>query len=85
MNITPEALEVVCRNGLEFMLMVSIISSDNIRTVKDVENALSTIDSLETAVETSALNNEKKEWFKEQIKKGKDILNGDIERLKKEK
>ena len=65
MNISPEALEAICRNGLEYMLMVSIISSDNIITIKDAEEAIDTINSLEKAVEASALDSEKKEWFNE--------------------
>jgi hypothetical protein len=83
MNISPEALEAICRNGLEYMLMVSIISSDNIITIKDAEEAIDTINSLEKAVEASALDSEKKEWFNEKIKQGREILDGDIERFKK--
>jgi len=83
MNISPEALEAICRNGLEYMLMVSIISSDNIITIKDAEEAIDTINSLEKAVKASALDSEKKEWFNEKIKQGREILDGDIERFKK--
>ena len=83
MNISPEALEAICRNGLEYMLMVSIISSDNIVTIEDAEEAIDTINSLEKAVEASALDSEKKEWFNEKIKQGREILDGDIERFKK--
>ena len=83
MNISPEALEAICRSGLEYMLMVSIISSDNIITIKDAEEAIDTINSLEKAVEASAIDSEKKEWFNEKIKQGREILDGDIERFKK--
>lgn len=83
MNISPEALEAICRSGLEYMLMVSIISSDNIITIKDAEEAIDTINSLEKAVKASALDSKKKEWFNEKIKQGREILDGDIERFKK--
>ena len=75
-------IDLICRNKVEYMFMVSLISSDNIRTLNDAEKSLEFLDDVEKAVKEAPISKEKKEEFEKYIVKGRSILNGDIERFK---
>ena len=74
-------IDLICRNKAEYMFMVSLISSDNIRTLEDAEKSLEFLDDVENAVKEAPISNEKKAVFEKYIVKGRSILNGDIERF----
>lgn len=75
-------IDLICRSGLEYMFLVSLISSDNIKTIEDAEKSLKFIDEVEDAVKNAPISDNKKAEFNEYITKGRGILNGDIERFK---
>ena len=79
--MTGTDIDLICRNKLEYMFLVSLISSDNIREKKDAERYLKTIDEDEEALGKASISESKKMEFKEYIKKGREILNADIERF----
>jgi hypothetical protein len=64
------------------MFLASLISSDNILTIKDAEKSLSFISQIEKALDTASINNVEKDEIKKYIEKGKNILSADIERFK---
>ena len=78
-------IDEITGNGLEYMFLVSMISSDNILTIEDAEKSLEEIENVEKALPLTSIPNNKKEEFEEYIKKGRKILNADIERFKNEK
>lgn len=80
-----ELIDEITGNGLEYMFLGSMISSDNIRTIEDAEKSLESIENVEKALPLTVISNDKKKEFEEYIKKGKEILNADIERFKNEK
>ena len=79
--MTGTDIDLICRNKLEYMFLVSLISSDNIREKKDAERSLNFIDEVEEALEKASISESKKMEFREYIKKGREILNADIERF----
>lgn len=83
--MTGTDIDLICKNKLEYLFLVSLISSDNIREIKDAERSLEYIDEVEEALKTASIPESKKMEFEEYIKKGRDILNADIERFKEEK
>jgi len=78
-------IELICKYKLEYMFMVSLISSDNIRTIEEAEQSLDFIDEVEEAVKASNLTKEKKEEFENYITEGRSILKADIERFNENK
>ena len=82
MEINGTDIEIICRNKMEHLFMASLISSDNILSIKDAEKSLGFIDDVEKAVEESNISNTKKDEFRNYIKKGKEILKTDIKRFK---
>lgn len=80
-----ELIDEITGNGLEYMFLCSMISSDNIRTIEDAEKSLESIENVEKALPLTVIPNDKKKEFEEYIKKGREILNADIERFKNEK
>lgn len=78
-------IEIICKNKMEYLFMVSLISSDNIRTIKDAEESLKFISEVEEALKTAQISEDKKKEFEKYIEKGKNILQADIERFKNEK
>ena len=83
--MTSKIIEEICENGLEYLYLASLITSDNILSIEDAEKALEEVEKGENAVKESNLTNEKKEEFYTFFKKARNILNGDIERFKNEK
>jgi hypothetical protein len=81
--MTGTDIDIICRNKMEYLFLVSLISSDNIRDAKDAERSLAYIDEVEEALKTASIGESKKMEFREYIKKGRDILNADIERFNK--
>ena len=81
--MTGTDIDIICRNKVEYLFLVSLISSDNIRSVKDAERSLAYIDEVEEALEKASIGESKKMEFREYIKKGREILNADIERFNK--
>ena len=81
--MTGTDIDIICRNKMEYLFLVSLISSDNIRDAKDAERSLAYIDEVEEALETASIGESKKMEFREYIKKGREILNADIERFNK--
>ena len=79
--MTGTDIDLICRNKIEYMFLVSLISSDNIREKKDAERSLKTIDEVEEALGKASISESKKMEFREYIKKGREILNADIERF----
>lgn len=85
-TITGEDIDKICENRqVKYMFLVSLISSDNIRTIEDAEKSLSYIDSFEKALKDATISPEEKTEIESYLKRGKGILNNDIERFKKEK
>jgi hypothetical protein len=82
--MTGTDIDLICRNKIEYIFLVSLISSDNIRSVKDAERSLAYIDEVEEALKTASIAESKKMEFREYIKKGREILHADIERFNKE-
>lgn len=83
--MTSKIIEEICDNGLEYLYLASLITSDNILSIEDAEKALEEVEKGENAVKESNLTNEKKEEFYTFFNKARNILNGDIERFKSEK
>jgi hypothetical protein len=81
--MTGTDIDIICRNKMEYLFLASLISSDNIRDAKDAERSLAYIDEVEEALEKASIGESKKMEFREYIKKGRDILNADIERFNK--
>ena len=79
--MTGTDIDLICRNKIEYIFLVSLISSDNIRDVKDAERSLAFIDEVEEALKTASIGESKKMEFREYIKKGREILHADIERF----
>ena len=79
--MTGTDIDIICRNKVEYLFLVSLISSDNIRNVKDAERSLAFIDEVEEALKSASIGESKKMEFREYIKKGREILNADIERF----
>ena len=79
--MTGTDIDLICRNKIEYIFLVSLISSDNIRSVKDAERSLAYIDEVEEALKSASIGESKKMEFREYIKKGREILHADIERF----
>lgn len=79
--MTGTDIDIICRNKVEYLFLVSLISSDNIRNVKDAERSLAYIDEVEEALKSASIGESKKMEFREYIKKGREILHADIERF----
>ena len=79
--MTGTDIDLICRNKVEYLFLVSLISSDNIRNVKDAERSLAFIDEVEEALKSASIGESKKMEFREYIKKGREILHADIERF----
>ena len=78
-------IEIICKNKMEYLFMASLISSDNIRTIKDAEESLKFIGEVEEALKTAQISEDKKKEFEKYIEKGKNILQTDVEIFKNEK
>jgi len=82
-KITGTDIDIICRNKeIKYMLLVSLISSDNILTIEDAEKSLSFISQIEKALDTASISDAEKDEIKKYLEKGKSILNADIERFK---
>ena len=84
MRLTGKDIDIICHNNFEHQFMVSLISSDNVNSIKDAEKSLDFINEVENALKTASISESKKMEFSEYINKGKEILNAEIERFKKE-
>jgi len=78
-----EDVEKICELNLEYLYLGALISSDNILTIQDAEEGLKKIEDTEKAVDESSLSAKKKMELKGFLERGRNILNGDIERFKK--
>ena len=85
MKLTGKDIDILCQYNFEHQFMVSLISSDNINSIKDAEKSLDFMNEVENALKTASISELKKMEFIKFINKGKEILNADIERFKKEK
>lgn len=82
-KITGTDIDIICRNKeIKYMLLVSLISSDNILTIEDAEKSLSFISQIEKALDTASISDAEKDEIKKYLEKGKSILSADIERFK---
>lgn len=84
-NRLAQLIDEITGNGLEYLLLTSMISSDNINSIEDAENSLKQINEIERALPHTNIPEDKVEEYKRFIKKGKNILNNDIKRFKEEK
>lgn len=64
------------------MLLGSLISSDNILTIKDAKNKLKKLKEIEKALKSADITEEKQNEIKEYVEKGKEILNKNIENIR---
>lgn len=80
-----KGIELLCENQLEYLFLVSLISSDNILTLEDAENRLKNIDEAEAALKEANVPEKKKKEIEKYLAKGRRILKGDIEEFKKNK
>jgi hypothetical protein len=76
-----EFVKELCQNGLEYMFIGSLISSDNIITKKDATDMLNHVLDFEQALNESDLDKTKKDELANYILKAKEILNNDISKL----
>lgn len=76
-----EFVKELCQNGLEYMFLGSLISSDNIITKKDATDMLNHVLDFEQALNESDLDKTKKDELANYILKAKEILNNDISKL----
>lgn len=83
MEITSKEIEVLCNINMEYFYLASLISNDNILSIEDAENGLKDIEIAENAVKEANISEDKKKEFYKYFKKGKKILNQDIENFKK--
>lgn len=67
---------------MEYMLLGSLISSDNILTIKDAKNKLKKLKEIEKALKSADITEEKQNEIKEYVEKGKEILNKNIENIR---
>jgi len=84
MEITSEEIELLCKMKMQYFYLASLISSDNILTIKDAEDGLKNIERGEKAVEGANISEERKNEFRDYFKKGREILENDIKRFKEE-
>jgi len=66
-----------------YMMLVSIISADNVMTIEEAEEGLSFLCLFEQELQNSDKTQEEKDKLLEFVKQGKQILNQDIEHFKK--
>jgi hypothetical protein len=81
-KISKKGIEMLCEAKMEYLYLVSLISSDNILTIEDAEKNLGYIDEGEEAVKEANIPEEKKEEFYKYFASGRNILKQDIERFK---
>lgn len=84
-KIDGKFINKICESKLEYLLLASLISADDIFNVKDAEKKLAYINEFEKAVDDATVPDDKKQEIKDYLIKGKDILKGDIDRYNKEK
>ena len=85
-KITGQDIDKICENKeLKYLFLTALISSDNTTTKEEAERNLEFISSFENALNDSTVSNDEKEEIRNFLKKGKEILNADIERFKEEK
>lgn len=82
--MTSEAIEQLCQNKLEYLYLVSLISSDRIVTKEDAEKGLIEIEVGENAVKNANISDKKKQEFYDYFRKGREILMNDMERFRQE-
>ena len=85
-KITGKDIDKICETKeLKYLFLAALISSDNATTKEEAERNLEFISSFENALDDSTVSNDEKEEIRNFLKKGKEILNADIERFKEEK
>ena len=85
-KVTGQDIDKICENKeLKYLFLAALISSDNTTTKEEAERNLEFISSFENALNNSTVSNDEKEEIRNFLKKGKEILNADIERFKEEK
>ena len=85
-KITGKDIDKICESKeLKYLFLASFISSDNTTTKEEAERNLEFISSFENALGDSTISNDEKDEIRNYLKKGKEILNADIERFKEEK
>ena len=69
---------------MEYLYLVSLISSDRIVTKEDAEKGLIEIEVGENAVKNANISDKKKQEFYDYFRKGREILMNDMERFRQE-
>ena len=82
--IEPKLVEEICESEMLYLVLVSMISSDNILTKEDAEKSLVEADEFEEATKKADIPDDKREFIMEHLKKAREILNADIERFEEE-
>ena len=82
--IEPKLVEEICESEMLYLVLVSMISSDNILTKEDAEKSLVEADEFEEATKKADIPYDKREFIMEHLKKAREILNADIERFEEE-
>ena len=80
-----EVLETLKKNDTLYLLLASLISSDNIVDEESAQNRLHMVEEVEKAVPKTDFTDEMKENVMSYITKAKDILNKDISRFRAKK
>lgn len=75
-------LDILKDEQIRYLLLVSLISSDNVLTIEDAEAHLARIDEVEAAVNAGDLSEKLEKEVRKYIKDGRKILKQDIERFK---
>ena len=66
-----------------YMMLVSVISADNVMTIEEAEEGLSFLSLFQQELQKSDKTQEEKDKLLEFVKKGKEILKQDIDNFKK--
>ena len=78
-------IEEICKNGLEYAMLGSLISSDNILTEDDAHKALEAISDVDNALYDADIDENKKIEIRRFLNKGRGILFADMQRFREEK
>ena len=83
--LTKKEIETLCKINMEYFYLASLVSADNIITMKDAEEALEIVKLNEVTVNEADIPEEKKNEFFKYFEEAKEIFNSDIRRFKEEK
>lgn len=85
MMINKEILERIQESGMIYIMLTSMISSDNNITEEEIQNNLKLIKEFQTVLPETKFSEEKKKEYFDYLEKGVSILKKDLGKMQKEK